>query len=63
MEIKEIKKFFKNEVDSIHNSNDAFFFCLGYIVALRKNELITQKESEKLIKHNLNRARKKEMIK
>jgi len=63
MEIKEIKKFFKNEVDPIHNSNDAFFFGLGYIVALRKNELITQKESEKLIKYNLNKARKREVIK
>jgi len=58
MEIKEIKKFFKSEVDPIHNSNNAFYFCLGYIVALRKNELITQKESEKLIKYNLNRAKR-----
>jgi len=60
MEIKEIKKFFKSEVDPIHNSNNAFYFCLGYIVALRKNELITQKESEKLIKYNLNRAKRME---
>jgi len=59
MEIKEIKKFFKNEVYPVHNSNDAFCFCLGYIVALRKNELITQEESEKLIKYNLNRTRKR----
>jgi len=63
MEVKGIKKFFKNEVDPIHNSNDAFYFCLGYIVALRKNELINQKESEKLIKYNLNRARRREMTK
>jgi len=63
IEIKEVKKFFKKEVDPFHNSNDAFCFCLGYIVALRKNELITQKESEKLIKYNLNRARRRETIK
>ena len=60
MEIKEVKKFFKSEVDPIHNSNDAFHFCLGYIVALRRNELVTQKESEELIKYNLNRARRRE---
>jgi len=61
--ITNTKKFFKSEVDPIHNSNDAFCFCLGYIVALRKNELINQKESEKLIKYNLNRARRREMTK
>ena len=60
MGVKEINKFFKSEVDPIHNSNDAFYFCLGYIVALRKNELITQKKSEKLIKYKLNRARRRE---
>ena len=58
--IAKTKEFFKSEVDPIHNSDDAFYFCLGYIVALRKNELITQKETEKLIKHNLNKARKRE---
>jgi len=63
MEVKEIKKFFKSEVYPVHNSNDAFCFCLGYIVALRKNELITQKEAEKLIKCNLNKAKKPEAIK
>ena len=58
--IANTKKFFKTEVDTMHNSNDAFCFCLGYIVALRKNELINQKETEKLIKYNLNKARKRE---
>ena len=58
--IKKTKKFFKKEVDPMHNSNDAFCFCLGYIVALRKNELITQKEMEKLIKYNLNKARRRQ---
>lgn len=61
--IASTKKFFKNDIDANHNSNDAFCFCLGYIVALRKNELINQKEAEKLIKYNLNRARRREMIK
>ena len=60
--ISNTKKFFKSEVYPIHNSNDAFCFCLGYIVALGKNELINQKEMEKLIKHNLNKARRRQYI-
>jgi len=58
--IANTKKFFKKEVYANHNSNDAFCICLGYIVALRKNELINQKEMEKLLKYNLNKARRRE---
>jgi len=58
--IAKTKKFFKSEIDANFNSNDAFLICLGYIVALGKNELINQKETEKLIKYNLNKARRRE---
>ena len=57
MEVKEIKNFFKKEIDSTMNSDDAFFFCLGYIVALQKNALITDKEFNKLNKYILCMAR------
>ena len=57
--ITKTKKFFKSEVYANHNSNDAFCICLGYIIALRKNELITQEEMGKLLKYNLNKARRR----
>lgn len=59
MEIKEVKKFFKNEVEANHNSDDAFFFCMGYMVALHKNNLITTKEAEQLNKYILRRAKRR----
>jgi len=58
--IKEVKKFFKNEVEVNHNSNDAFFFCIGYTVALYNNSLITDKEREQLRKYILRRAERRE---
>jgi len=60
MEVKEIKKFFKNEVESIMKSDDAFFFCTGYIVALQKSALIENKEYEQLRKYILNSAKRRE---
>ena len=60
MEVKEVKKFFRKEIDSTTNSDDAFFFCLGYIVALQKNNIITHEKFTKLNKYILRRAKRRE---
>jgi len=50
-DIKNIKKFFKKEVAVNFNSETTHSFCLGYIVALFNNDLITEKQKLKLIKY------------
>jgi len=60
MEVKEIKEYFKKEIESIIKSDDAFFFCTGYIVALQRNALIKDKEYEQLRKYILRRAKRRE---
>jgi len=58
LDIKKIKKGFKN-YDECHRSEDAFFFCMGYTVALYDNSLITKEEEKKLIKYVLYRSRRR----